>query len=189
MKDDEDTRGAHLTTEEELVSRVVKHNGGMSLEIDGEIQPFTSFKITETRDTEEMLEAARIEIPAMAREGITLCWVPIFVDWSGPDEYDFRDMDRRIQTVLELYDRHETPGSPPARIVVRVQAAVFTPPWYIKQAADGDGKPTNLVDFRNPWATVDSCLADELESLRYATTFPRYGSTLAVSPGCRVHVA
>ncbi len=56
----------------ELVAKVVHHNGGMSLEIDGEIQPFTSFKIAETPDSEEMLEAARVEIPGIAREGISM---------------------------------------------------------------------------------------------------------------------
>lgn len=167
----------------ELTARVVNHNGGMSLEIDGEVQPFTSYKITETPDTEAMLEAARVEVPGMAREGITLCWVPIFVDWTGPGEYDFSDMDRRIRTVLDLYDQHTAPGSTPARIVVRIQAAVFTPVWYVKEAADADGNPTNLIEFRNPWGVVDSCTVDELGQQRYATQFADRMSTLAISVG------
>jgi len=172
-----------MSVVKEAVAKVVEHNGGMSLEIDGEIQPFTSFKITETNNTEDMLAAARIEIPAMAREGITLCWVPIFIDWSGEGEYDFSDMDLRIQTILDLYDKHAIPGTTPARIVVRIQAAVFTPVWYVKQAADADGKATNLIEFRNPWGVVDSCSIDNLERQRYATQFPKRMSTLAISVG------
>ncbi len=172
-----------MSTVKELVAKVVEHNGGMSLEIDGEIQPFTSYKITETHDTESMLEAARIEVPAMAREGITLCWVPIFVDWSGEGEYDFSDMDLRIKTVLDLYDKHAIPGATPARIVVRIQAAVFTPVWYVKKHADLEGKPTNLLEFRNPWGVVDSCSIDNLERQRYSTQFPKSMSTLAISVG------
>ncbi len=29
-------------------------------------------------------------------------WVPIFIDWSGPGQYDFSDMDLRIRTILDL---------------------------------------------------------------------------------------
>jgi len=175
--------GNERNRHKEITARVVKHKGGMSLELDGVIQPFTSFKITETPDTEAMLEAARAEIPGMAREGVTLCWVPIFIDWSGPGQYDFSDMDRRIQTVLDLYDRHAAPGGSEARIVVRIQAAVFTPPWYVKQAADANGRTTNLIEFRNPWAAVDACAAGEVDKLRFATEFQGRGSTLAISPG------
>ena len=168
----------------ELTAHAVQHNGGMSIEIDGEIQPFTSFKITETPDTESMLEAARVEIPGMARQDVTLCWVPIFVDWTGPGEYDFSDMDRRIQTILDLYDKHAIPNSTPARIVVRIQAAVFTPIWYVKQSENADGMPTNLIEYRNPWgATVDACSTEKLKKQRYATAFADYGSTLGISLG------
>ena len=171
------------TLPQELVAKVVHHNGGMSLEINGEIQPFTSFKIAETPDTEAMLESARVEIPGIAREGISLCWIPIFVDWSGPGQYDFSDMDRRIQTVLDLYDQHAKAVTEPARIVVRVQAAVFTPPWYIEQAADENGKPTNLIEYRTPWGgSVDSCSVEDVAKQRFATQFTN-GSTLAISPG------
>ena len=167
----------------ESTARVVKHRGGMSLEVDGEIQPFTSFKITETSDTASMLKAARTEIPSMAREGVSLCWVPILVDWMGPGQYDFSDMDQRIQTVLDLYDQHGKPDGPPARIFVRIEAAVFTPEWVVRQALDDEGKPTNLIQFRNPWADIDSCSMEDVNQHRFSTAMPDYGSTLAISLG------
>lgn len=155
----------------------------MSFFINDEVQPCTSFKITEKPDLSVMLESAEIEIPAMAKQGIMHCWVPIFIDWKGPGEYDFTDMDTRIRTVLRLYDENTPEGNPKAVIVVRIQAAVFSPPWYIKQAADDKGMPTNLIEFRNPWATVDSCTADKAERQRFATQFADYASTFAISPG------
>ncbi len=163
--------------------KVGKHNGGMSFFIDGAVQPFTSYKINENPDIKVMLESAEIEIPAMARQGIMHCWVPIFIDWKGPGQYDFTDMDTRIKTVLRLYDQNTPEGSKKAVVVVRIQAAVFTPDWYVRQALDSDGKPTNLIEYRNPWALVDSCSADEVEKQKFATAFSKYGSTLAISPG------
>ncbi len=150
----------------EITATVGTHNGGMSLFIDGEAQPFTFFKITETVSTEEFLESATIEIPAMARNGVNLCWVPVFLDWKGPGEYDFTDFDKRITTVLELYDAHTPVSTPPARIVVRLQAAVFHPQWHIDTHRDAKGKPTNLIQFRNPWGKIEGC-----------------GCTEAISPG------
>ncbi|MEI6424017.1 MAG: hypothetical protein WCP55_17505, partial [Lentisphaerota bacterium] len=167
----------------EHVVKVGKHNGGSSLFIDGVVQPFTSFKINENPDIAVMLESAEIEIPAMAKQGIMHCWVPIFIDWKGPGQYDFTDMDTRIRTVLRLYDQNTPEGSCKAVVVVRIQAAVFTPTWYVRQNADAEGKPTNLIEYRNPWAVVDSCTCDELEKQRFATAFSKYGSTLAISPG------
>jgi hypothetical protein len=160
-----------------------RHNGGMSFFIDGVAQPFTSFKINENPNLETMLESAEIEIPAMARQGIMHCWVPIFIDWKGPGVYDFTDMDARIRTVLRFYDENTPEECSKAAIVVRIQAAVFSPPWYIKQSVDANGQPTNLIEFRNPWATVDSCAAEEVDKQRFATEFSRYGSTFAISPG------
>ena len=167
----------------EIIARTGKHNGGMSFFINDEVQPCTSFKINENSDISVMLESAEVEIPAMARQGIMHCWVPIFIDWKGPGEYDFTDMDTRIQTVLKLYDENTPEGKSKAVIVVRIQAAVFSPPWYIKQAADDKNRPTNLIEFRNPWDTVDSCSVDEAEHQRFATQFKDYGSTFAISPG------
>lgn len=167
----------------EHVVKVGRHNGGMSFFIDGAVQPFTSFKINENPDIKVMLESAEVEIPAMAKQGIMHCWVPIFIDWKGPGQYDFTDMDTRIKTVLRLYDQNTPEGKPKAVVVVRIQAAVFTPTWYVRQNLDKDGRPTNLIEYRNPWAAVDSCSVEELEKQRFATAFFKYGSTLAISPG------
>jgi len=167
----------------EIIAKTGKHNGGMSFFINDEVQPCTSFKINENSDISVMLESAEVEIPAMAKQGIMHCWVPVFIDWNGPGQYDFTDMDTRIRKVLKLYDENTPKGKPKAVIVVRVQAAVFSPPWYIKQAADDKGMPTNLIEYRNPWGTVDSCSADEAEHQRFATQFAEYGSSFAISPG------
>ena len=150
----------------EHVVTIGPYKGGMSLFIDGAVRAFTSFKITETPDTQAMLKAARMEIPAMARQGINLCWIPVFLNWKGPDSYDFSDMDKRITTVLKLYDQHTPQDAQKAAIVVRIQAAVFQPRWYIDKFRDAAGKATNLIEFRNPWGKVDG-----------------YESTCAISPG------
>lgn len=153
----------------ELRATIGKYNGGMSLFIDDKVQSFTSFKITETPNTKKMLDAARIEIPAMARDEINLCWVPIFIDWKGPDNYDFSDMDRRITAVLDLYDKYTPKKGKRASVGVRIQAAVFCPQWYIDKHRDAHGNPTNLIEFRNPWGKVKK----------------GYQSTQAISPGDR----
>ena len=139
----------------EIVTRVGKHLGGMSMFIDDEVQPFTYFKITETPDSQAMLDAAEIEIPAMAKNGINLCWVPLFLKWSGTGEYDFTDFDRRVRKVLELYDANTPAGMPKAYVGIRLQAAVFHPQWYIDEHLDANGDPTNLIEFRNPWGRAD----------------------------------
>ncbi len=164
--------------------RVGRHNGGMSLFIDEAVQPFTCFKINENPDLQKMLDAAEVEIPAMAKQGVRLCWVPVFLDWTGPGRYDFTDMDTRIRTVLRLYDENTPVGSPKAAVVIRIQAAVFTPAWYVEQAADPRGRTTNLIEFRNRWGhVVDACPAADVAKKRYATEHAGQGSTLAISLG------
>ncbi|MGI5868277.1 MAG: hypothetical protein ACOX9C_02360 [Kiritimatiellia bacterium] len=172
-----------MTSKEHRV-RVGRHHGGMSLFIDDAVQPFTCFKINESPDLQTLLDSAEIEIPAMAKQGVMLCWVPVFPDWKGPGDYDFTDMDTRIRTVLRLYDAHTPPGSPKAAVVIRIQAAVFTPAWHVEQAADAEGRTTNLIEFRNPWgAVVDACLAADVAKDRHATQHARHQSTLAISVG------
>lgn len=172
-----------MKTQEHHV-RVGKHHGGMSLFIDDAVQPFTCFKINESVDLQTMLDSAEVEIPAMAKQGVMLCWVPVFLDWAGPGRYDFTDMDTRIRTVLRLYDKHTPAGSPKAAVVVRIQAAVFTPAWYVEQAADAEGRTTNLIEFRNPWgAVVDACPAAAVAKQRFGTAYAGQGSTLGISLG------
>lgn len=151
---------------QEIITKAGEYKGGMSFFINGAVQPFTCFKITETSDSEAMLESARVEIPSMARNGINLCWVPLFLTWKGAGDYDFADFDKRIRTVLELYDTHTPADMPIAYIGVRIQAEVFNPKWYIDAHRDQQGNPTNLIEFRNLWGKVDGC-----------------GNTYAISPG------
>jgi len=138
----------------EIVATVGRHNGGMSLFLDGVPQPSTFFKVNEAEDTAAFLESVRVDVPAMARQGVTLCWVPVFLGWNGPGDYDFSDLDLRVTTVLRLYEEHTPPDAPPVRIGIRPQAAVFHPRWYIDAHRDADGAPTNLIEWRNPWGRV-----------------------------------
>ena len=140
----------------EVVATAGRHHGGMSLFLDGVPQPSTFFKITETADTESFLKSAHIEIPAMANHGVNLCWVPSFLGWRGPGDYDFSDFDRRVGTVLKLYDEHTPPGAPPARVGIRLQASIFHPKWYIDAHRDRNGAPTNLIEWRNPWGRIST---------------------------------
>lgn len=156
-------------------------NGAPAFFINGEVQPCTTFKITETPDTDAMLESARIEIPGMARQGIMNCWVPVFIDWTGPGQYDFTDLDRRIETVLKIYDDNTGNANRKAFIAVRVQAAVFSPPWYIDKFLDSEGNPTNLIEFRNPWGKAETGRISN--NSRFTTEHGNYHSTYAISPG------
>lgn len=157
------------------------HNGMPAFFINGKVQPHTSFKITETPDTEAMLRSAEVEIPAMAKQGIMNCWIPVFIDWTGPGEYDFTDLDRRIETVLRLYDDNTADKRDKAFIAVRIQAAVFSPPWYIDKFLDSEGKPTNLIEFRNPWGKAEPDCINHKN--RFSTIRGDYYSTYAISPG------
>lgn len=162
--------------------RVVRQQGGMTLEIDGRPQPFTTYKITESVDTKSMLDAARAEIPALTQAGVTLCWVPVFIGWEGPGVYDFTDLDLRVQTVLDLYDRHTPAGAAPAHVAIRLQAACFSPAWYVEQQRTRGGAPTHAIEWRNSWATVSACPPGAASRLRTATAYPD-GSAYGVSLG------
>lgn len=140
----------------EIIATTGRHNGGMSLFLDGVPQASTFFKITEPPDTASFLKSARTDIPAMARQGITLCWVPVFLGWKGPGDYDFCDFDLRVTEVLRLYDENTPPGAPRARVGIRPQAAVFHPKWHIDAHRDANGAPTNLIEWRNPWGRIST---------------------------------
>jgi len=139
----------------ERVATVGPHRGAMALFIDGKVQPFTGFKITETPDLEVMLAAADAEIPGMAAQGVRLVWVPVFLDWRGPDDYDFAGFDKRVRRVLKHLDAAGKPGEEQAGVVIRLQATILTPAWYVDRFRDGEGRPTNLIEFRNPQGRVD----------------------------------
>lgn len=166
---------------EEHSASLGMHNGAMSLFIDGEVQPFTTVKVNEHHDLQIFKEITRDEIPRFARDGITICWIPIFIEWKGPGEYDFSGMDDRINHVLSAYDANTPENEPKVLIVIRIQAAVFFPKWYLEDRKV-DGKYTNKVQFRNYWGASEP---DEInyEKERYSTRNPRYGEPYAVSPG------
>lgn len=138
----------------EITATTGRHNGGMSLFLDGVPQPSTFFKINEDPDTASFLKSARTDIPAMARQGVNLCWVPVFLGWNGPGDYDFSDFDLRVSTVLRLYDEHTPPGAPLACVGIRPQAAIFHPQWHIDAHRNANGAPANLIEWRNPWGRI-----------------------------------
>jgi hypothetical protein len=164
-----------------LLAEIRPHRGALSLHLNGQVQPSTSYKITETPDTAAMLASAAAEIPGLARQGIRHCWLPVFVNWDGPGQYDFSDLDRRVTEVLRLFDEHRPAGGEAAVIVVRIQAATFSPPWYIEQDLDAQGRPTNLIEFRTPWGPAEP--APYRRELRYWTRWPDYSTAFAISPG------
>jgi len=125
-----------------------------ALVVDGEVMPFTSFKINENPKLDIVLDAADAEIPGIARQGVNIIWVPVFVDWSGPSQYDFTGIDERVNRILKHLDANLPEGAAPGMLVIRLQAAIFRPDWYVDAHRDGDGQPTNLIEFRNPQGRV-----------------------------------
>lgn len=157
-------------------------NGAVTLLIDSAPQPFTCFKVNENVELWQSLETVRNEMPDIAREGVNLCFIPVFIGWNGPGEYDFSDMDARICNVLDVYDRNTPPSGQKAAIVVRIQAAVFSPDWYVLGNLV-DGEYTNKVHFRNFWGSSEP---DEIPpGSRFVMRNPRYQEPYAVSPGDR----
>lgn len=156
------------------------HNGAMAMFMDGVPQSFSHFKVNEDCDLKESLKTVSREMPDIARGGINLCWVPVFIGWDAPGKYDFSDMDARIRHTLEVYDRNTPKGAPEAALVIRIQAATFFPDWYVLGNMV-DGQYTNKVCFRNLWGPSEP---DEIpRERRFETRNPRYQEPYAVSPG------
>ncbi len=164
----------------ELEVAIKRYNGAMSLFINDELQSFNHFKVNEKKDTKLSLEIVNGEIPGIAKNGINLCWVPVFVNWLEPNNYDFEDMDLRIRNILEQYDNNTPEGQPKAAVVVRIQAASFFPDWYIDKNKV-DGEFTNKVRYKNYWGPSEPVEIKREE--KWCTKNPNYGEPYAVSPG------
>ncbi len=156
------------------------YNGAISLFIDGKVQNFTHFKVNESAVPARGLEIINAEMPGIAARGINICWIPVFIDWKARGVYDFTKMDEKINAVLGNYEKYSPPGSPEVAVVIRLQAGIFFPEWYVRGHMV-DGKYTNMVKFRNLWGPSEPT---EIKwEQRYCTRNPRYGEPFAVSPG------
>lgn len=164
-------------TEHEV--KIAPYRNAPTLFIDGEAQNFTTFKINENPDLKMMLESAGNEMPGIAEQDIDLCFVPIFIDWKGPGEYDFSDMDARINAVIREYAAGAGPDTPEIKIVIRIQAAVFLPEWYLRGNMV-DGEYTNKIRFNNFWGRSEP--VEVQWEQHFATRNPGYGEPFAISP-------
>jgi len=101
------------------------HHGALRLFINDQPQPLVSFKPTEIPDEDLFDQSVQTTVPDMAKRGVHVQFVPIFWDWTGPDDLDFAPAWRRIRKVLA--------ADPGAWIVIRVQAAALNPDWWLEQ--------------------------------------------------------
>lgn len=164
------------------IHAAVGFDGGMpTLFLDGKSREFVTYKIAESALTEKVLEAIPKEVPPLLAAGIRICWIPVFVDWNGPGEYDFRDMDLRINTFVETVRQTIPDDMDNFALAIRIQAASFSPDWYVKPSLK-DGKYAKLVEFRNIWGEAEPVPNDP--SMRYSTSNTSgFASTYAISPG------
>lgn len=166
---------------DELAVSIMEHNGAPAIFINGKPQAFTHFKINENSKLDSTLESIKTEIPGIAGQGVNIYWIPTFIDWQGPGKYDFNDMDSRINAILKEYEQNTPAGWEPPVIIIRIQAAVFSPEWYIMEHMV-NGQFTNLIEFKNPWGCAEP--APMTMEMRYATrNTAGYGSSFGISPG------
>lgn len=105
------------------------HNGAMTLFIQGQPYPLTTYKPTELNDDKLFATTVKRSVADMAARGVHVHFVPIFFKWTGPRQYDFSPMDWRVNTVLQ--------ADPAAWIVIRVQAGSMAPAWWLDANPDG----------------------------------------------------
>ncbi|HBG25896.1 MAG: hypothetical protein A2Y10_17780 [Planctomycetes bacterium GWF2_41_51] len=110
-------------------AQLKKHNGAMTLFIDGQPQPFTTYKPTELNDDNLFEETVKKSVKDVSDQGVNVFFVPIFFDWHANQKYDFSKMDWRIRTVLQV--------NPKACIVIRIQADSMAPKWWLDANPDG----------------------------------------------------
>lgn len=166
---------------QEIRAEVKVDCGTPALFINGKAREFVTYKIAESALTEKVLEIIPDEVPAMMKAGVRLCWIPVFVDWNGPGDYDFKDMDRRINAFIEEVEKSIPDDLDNFAFAVRIQAASFAPDWYIKPSLN-DGKYRNLIEYRNVWGDAEPVPNEP--SMRYSTSNTSgFASTYAISPG------
>lgn len=165
----------------EINASIALDNGVPTLFLNGKAREFVSYKIAESALTGKMLESIPREVPALLKTGVRLCWIPVFVDWNGPGEYDFTDMDRRIGAFVEAAEKTIPDDLENFAFAIRIQAATFTPEWYA-EAGRRDGEYANLIKFRNVWGDAEP--EPSTPAMRYSTSnTDGFASTCAISPG------
>lgn len=165
----------------EIHASIALDNGVPTLLLNGKAREFVSYKIAESALTGKMLESIPREVPPLLKTGVRLCWIPVFVDWNGPGEYDFTDMDRRIGAFVEAVEKTIPDDLENFAFAIRIQAATFTPEWYA-EAGRRDGKYANLIQFRNVWGDAEP--EPSTPAMRYSTSNTGgFASTCAISPG------
>lgn len=166
---------------QERSATIASCNGIPTLLLDGKPREFLSCKIAESIYTEKVLDMIPREVPPLLRQGIRLFWIPIFVNWKGPGDYDFSDMDARINTFIRTVETTIPEDSAQIALGIRIQAAVFSPEWYIKSSFQ-NGTFANLVKFRNLWGDAEP--VPTAPSMRFHTANTQgFFSTCAISPG------
>jgi hypothetical protein len=105
------------------------HNGAITLYINGQPYPCTTYKSTEMPDDRLFEETVQRSVTDLAERGVHVHFVPIFFDWPAPGQYNFSRMDWRLNQVLA--------ADPQAWIVIRVQAASMAPKWWMQANPDG----------------------------------------------------
>ncbi len=105
------------------------HNGAITLFINGQPYPFTTYKSTEMPDDRLFEQTVRRSVADLAARGVHVHFVPIFFDWPAPGQYDFARMDWRVGQVLA--------ADPQAWVVIRIQAASMAPKWWMDANPDG----------------------------------------------------
>jgi hypothetical protein len=137
------------------------HNGAMTLFVNGQPQPFVSFKPTELPDQELFTETVDRTVPDMAKRGVHVHFVPVYFRWDAEGEYDFSATDERVQRVLA--------ADPEGWIFIRIQAENMRPSWWMEShpdevlrfgtdVTDRDSKPA--PHQTGPWPSLASSFWD-----------------------------
>ena len=114
-------------------ARLIDHNGAITISINGNLHPLTTFKLTETPDDKLFCATVRSTVAEVARRGVKVFFVCVYFKWPDHSVYDFSSMDRRVQWILE--------ECPDAFIIIRIQAAALNPDWW------RDANPDGVVKF------------------------------------------
>ena len=114
-------------------AKLIKHNGAMTISINGVLYPFVTFKLTEVNDDKLFIDTVRSEVPEMTKRGLHIYFVPVYFGWTGKDIYDFSPVDWRIKEVLK--------ADKDGYVVIRIHASAMNPKWWLEK------NPDSIVKF------------------------------------------
>ncbi len=110
-------------------AEIKMHRGAMTLFLDDQPFPFTTYKPTELDDDVLYETTVKRSVKDLSQRGVRIYFVPIFFDWPAEGLYDFSRMDWRINTLLGVF--------PEAYILIRIQADSMEPQWWLDGNPDG----------------------------------------------------